>query len=72
MLHKDPFDRILIAAGAPNIPQKLLLDQLADGGLAVLPIGPDDEQMLVVVRRDGQKLHTTDVCPCPIGAARSA
>jgi protein-L-isoaspartate(D-aspartate) O-methyltransferase len=59
-----PFDRILIAAGAPNIPQKLLLDQLADGGLAVLPIGPDDEQMLVVVRRDGQKLHTTDVCPC--------
>jgi protein-L-isoaspartate(D-aspartate) O-methyltransferase len=42
-----PFDRILIAAGAPNIPQKLLLDQLADGGLAVLPIGPDDEQMLV-------------------------
>ena len=59
-----PFERILIAAGAPNIPQKLLLDQLADGGLAVLPIGPDDEQMLVVVRRDGQKLLTTDVCPC--------
>jgi protein-L-isoaspartate(D-aspartate) O-methyltransferase len=59
-----PFDRILIAAGAPNIPQKLLLEQLADGGLAVLPIGPDDEQMLVVVRRDGRKLHTTDVCPC--------
>ena len=59
-----PFDRIIIAAGAPNIPQKLLLEQLAEGGLAVLPIGPEDEQMLVVVRRDGQKLHTTDVCPC--------
>src|SRR5215207_9591675 len=59
-----PFERILIAAGAPNIPQRLLLEQLADGGLAVLPIGPDDEQMLVVVRRQGQKLHTTDVCPC--------
>jgi protein-L-isoaspartate(D-aspartate) O-methyltransferase len=59
-----PFDRILIAAGAPNLPQQLLLQQLADGGLAVLPIGPEDEQMLVVVRRDGKKLHTTDVCPC--------
>jgi protein-L-isoaspartate(D-aspartate) O-methyltransferase len=59
-----PFDRILIAAGAPQVPQKLLSEQLADGGLAVLPIGPDDEQMLVVVRREGAKLHTTDVCPC--------
>jgi protein-L-isoaspartate(D-aspartate) O-methyltransferase len=61
---KAPFDRILIAAGAPNIPEHLLREQLADGGLAVLPIGPEDEQMLVVIRRDGQKLHTTDICPC--------
>jgi protein-L-isoaspartate(D-aspartate) O-methyltransferase len=59
-----PFDRIIIAAGAPNLPQQLLLEQLADGGLAVMPIGPEDEQMLVVVRRDGKKLLTTDVCPC--------
>jgi protein-L-isoaspartate(D-aspartate) O-methyltransferase len=59
-----PFDRILIAAGAPSVPQSLLLQQLSDGGLAVLPVGPEDEQMLVVVKRDGDKLHTTDVCPC--------
>ena len=61
---RAPFHRILIAAGAPHVPQKLLSEQLADGGLAVLPIGPDDEQMLVLVRRDGVKLHTTDICPC--------
>jgi len=59
-----PFDRVLIAAGAPTVPQQLLLEQLADGGLAVLPVGPEDEQMLVVVKRDGNKLHATDVCPC--------
>jgi protein-L-isoaspartate(D-aspartate) O-methyltransferase len=59
-----PFDRILIAAGAPNLPQQLLLEQLADGGVAVMPIGPEDEQMLVVVRREGKKLMSTDVCPC--------
>jgi protein-L-isoaspartate(D-aspartate) O-methyltransferase len=59
-----PFDRILIAAGAPTLPQALLLQQLKDGGLAVLPVGPEDEQMLVTVQRDGAKLHTTDVCPC--------
>ncbi len=59
-----PFDRILIAAGAPQVPEQLLREQLAHGGLAVLPVGPEDEQMLVVVRRHGQKLTSTDVCPC--------
>jgi protein-L-isoaspartate(D-aspartate) O-methyltransferase len=59
-----PFDRMLIAAGAPTLPQALLLEQLSDGGLAVLPVGPEDEQMLVTVQRQGNKLYTTDVCPC--------
>ncbi len=59
-----PFDRILIAAGAPTMPKELLLSQLKDGGLAALPIGPEDEQMLVTVRRHGNKLETTEVCPC--------
>jgi protein-L-isoaspartate(D-aspartate) O-methyltransferase len=59
-----PFDRILIAAGAPELPKRLLLEQLKDGGLAVLPIGPQDEQMLVLVRRNGDRLETTDISPC--------
>jgi protein-L-isoaspartate(D-aspartate) O-methyltransferase len=59
-----PFDRILIAAGAPVMPKELLLSQLKDGGLAVLPVGPADEQMLITVRRNGNKLVTTEVCPC--------
>jgi len=59
-----PFDRILVAAGAPALPKELLLSQLKDGGLAVLPVGPEDEQMLITVRRNGSKLETTEVCPC--------
>jgi protein-L-isoaspartate(D-aspartate) O-methyltransferase len=59
-----PFDRILIAAGAPELPKKLLLEQLVDGGIAVLPVGPMDSQMLVSVRRRGQKLEATDISPC--------
>lgn len=59
-----PFDRMLIAAGAPQLPRELLLSQLKDGGLAVLPFGPDDDQMLVEVRRAGDELNVTDICPC--------
>lgn len=59
-----PFDRILITAGAPELPKELLQTQLADGGLAVLPIGPQDEQMLVEVRRRGHALDVQDVCAC--------
>ena len=59
-----PFDRVLIGAGGPVLPERLLLDQLADGGLAVLPVGPADKQMLVEVRRRADRLVTNDVCPC--------
>jgi protein-L-isoaspartate(D-aspartate) O-methyltransferase len=59
-----PFDRILIAAGAPEVPEKLLLEQLADGGVAVLPVGPVDEQVLVKITRRGNKLDREEICRC--------
>ena len=59
-----PFDRILITAGAPRIPDQLLLGQLRDGGTAILPVGPHEEQMLVEVRRNGDRLQSKNICPC--------
>jgi protein-L-isoaspartate(D-aspartate) O-methyltransferase len=59
-----PFDRILIAAGAPALPRELLLGQLKDDGLAVLPVGPADDQMLVEVTRAGKELKVAEICPC--------
>jgi protein-L-isoaspartate(D-aspartate) O-methyltransferase len=59
-----PFDRILIAAGAPETPEELLLNQLKDGGIAVLPVGPEDHQMLVAIARRGNKLESTEITPC--------
>ena len=59
-----PFDRILIAAVAPAVPRRLLLDQLADGGIAVLPVGTGDKQTLLRLTRRGDELVREDVCAC--------
>ena len=61
---KAPFDRIIIAAGAPELPRELLLSQLRDGGIAVFPVGPEDHQMLVAIHRRGDQLDSTDITPC--------
>jgi protein-L-isoaspartate(D-aspartate) O-methyltransferase len=58
-----PFDRVLISAGAPDIPRKLLLSQLVDGGVAILPAGPYEQQVLVEVRRRGEELAREDIIP---------
>jgi protein-L-isoaspartate(D-aspartate) O-methyltransferase len=48
-----PYNGILVTAGAPDVPQPLL-DQLAEGGTLVIPIGDMDVQNLhVITRRNG-------------------
>ncbi len=49
-----PYDGIIVTAGAPDIP-KPLLDQLADGGRLVIPVGDRDIQSLVLVSRYGDR-----------------
>src|SRR6185436_16617599 len=41
----SPFDKILITAAAPEIPQKLI-EQLKPGGMMVLPLGAGDVQQM--------------------------
>ncbi len=47
-----PFDGIVLAAAASDVPQALLA-QLADGGRMVLPKGMGEQQMLVMIERQG-------------------
>ena len=50
----EPFDRILITAAAPEIPQQLL-DQLAVGGILVVPEGDRYGQRMVRVVRESEE-----------------
>lgn len=49
-----PFDGIIVTAAPPEIPEALL-QQLADGGRIVLPVGEGREQRLVVITRKGNE-----------------
>jgi len=54
---RAPFDGILVTAAPSHVPSGLL-EQLADGGRMVIPVGTrDGEQQLVVIRREGRQLH---------------
>lgn len=55
-----PYDAITVAAAAPAVPQPLL-DQLADAGRLVMPVGPSINQQLLLVRRVGDTFEEEDL-----------
>jgi protein-L-isoaspartate(D-aspartate) O-methyltransferase len=59
-----PYDAIVVAAGAPKVPEALI-GQLAPGGRMVIPIGEPIRQDLLVVRKSADgSWTTTDLGPC--------
>ncbi len=54
-----PFDRILITAAAPEIPQPLI-DQLKPGGILVIPFGKDDLQQMLRITKNTDGTLTTE------------
>ncbi len=55
-----PYDAIVVAAGAPSIPEPLLA-QLAEGGRLVIPVGDETSQTLIRVRREKGKFLREDL-----------
>ena len=58
-----PFERIIVSAAAPEIPENLT-NQLAEGGVMVLPVGDQrrDQMIMRVIRREGV-IHTENLWP---------
>jgi protein-L-isoaspartate(D-aspartate) O-methyltransferase len=57
-----PFDRIIVTAAAREVPEALR-QQLADGGILVLPVGDRQAQEIWQVRRHGDEFRTERLLP---------
>jgi protein-L-isoaspartate(D-aspartate) O-methyltransferase len=60
-----PFDRIIVTAAAPSIPQKLV-EQLKPGGIMIVPVGiagGRGDQNLVRIERTEEGVLRNDLMP---------
>jgi protein-L-isoaspartate(D-aspartate) O-methyltransferase len=63
LAERAPFDRISVAAAAPGVPAPLK-EQLAGGGVLLVPVGGFMYQDLVRVTRSGGEYRTEDLGGC--------
>ncbi len=58
-----PFDAIMVTAGSPSLP-KPLIDQLADNGRIIIPVGDRYSQELIKVIKKGKDLDQKGLGGC--------
>ena len=58
-----PYDAILVAAAAADLPIALI-DQLADDGQLLIPVGPERVQELILVHKLGGRTSTRKIADC--------
>jgi len=56
-----PFDAVIITCAPPDVPQPLI-EQLAEGGRLIVPLGEDFQVLTLYKKADG-KLERTDIAP---------
>ncbi|MCD4801688.1 MAG: protein-L-isoaspartate(D-aspartate) O-methyltransferase [Anaerolineales bacterium] len=62
LLDFAPYDAIMVTAAAPDVPDPLL-DQLADGGRLIMPVGGRGGQMLHLCQRRGEEIIRDNLTP---------
>lgn len=60
---QGPFDRIIVTAGAPNVPASYL-EQLDEQGILVIPVGERGTQVLTRVVRTGRTFRQEKLLDC--------
>jgi protein-L-isoaspartate(D-aspartate) O-methyltransferase len=60
---ESPFDAIIVTAGAPKIPEKLVA-QMAVGGRMVVPVGDQHSQELIKIYKEEKGVHQTNLGGC--------
>ncbi len=45
-----PYDKIIVTAGAPSVPQALI-EQLSDNGILVIPVGGSSRQKMITIQK---------------------
>jgi protein-L-isoaspartate(D-aspartate) O-methyltransferase len=58
-----PYDRILVAAAATQVPAPLV-EQLAEGGTLIIPVGPSHSQTLYAYHKRGGHLQAEPLSGC--------
>lgn len=59
-----PYDRIIVTAGARDIPPKLIEQLSKEKGILVIPVGVSYTKILKVIIRDESKLLQREECAC--------
>ncbi len=62
-LERAPFDAMVISAASPQIPHPYL-EQLAEGGRLVVPVGDEDAQQLVLLRKKSGRIERKILSGC--------
>lgn len=57
-----PYDGVIVTAAAPDVPQPLL-DQLAEGGRLIMPVGSRGGQVLKLYHREEGEITTQTLSP---------
>lgn len=58
-----PFDKILVTAGGPRVPESLKR-QLVDEGKMIAPIGMAENQRLILIKREGKRWTEKVISEC--------